>query len=383
MPVGATWKLGQHTLEAGAWFEEEKSSSVRKLHNVQNGVITNDFVWENYITVYFDRQTDLQSRQFYLKDTWRLLDDRLALSAGFKSLSVKTDFEGVPDSTYFDRGLRVHRTPTYSDDFIPQAGAAFQLTKTEEIFANYSENFSSPSTDVIGGSKFVQSQLQAERADNIDFGIRTNRTKWSASLAGYVIKYKNRIGDVTNFDPLLFGSANTATAYTNVGDVDGQGIELAFAYAPTRDLRFNLSASGQKLEYQDNYTENSSSGAIIVREIKGKTVPNTPKLILNADVTYYYGAFFAGVNVRYQEGVFITTSNNQSLPGYTLVGLGLGYDGTTRPEAKLKHLRVSLNIENVFDRYWFYTTGASTAFSNGSFSVGTPLAAYLTVSTKF
>jgi iron complex outermembrane receptor protein len=262
-------------------------------------------------------------------------------------------------------------------------GATYQLTKSEQLFANYSENFSSPSTDIIGGSKFVQGDLKAERANNIDFGVRTSRAKWSASLAGYVIKYKNRIGDVTNFDPLLFGSANTATAYTNVGGVDGKGAELAVAYAPVSDLRFNLSVSRQSLEYQDNYTENSSTGAVIVREIKGKTVPNTPKLIVNADATYYYGSFFAGVNARYQDGVYITTSNNQSLPAYTLVGIGFGYDGTRKPDARLKHVRISLNVENLFDRYWFYTTGASTAFSNGNFSVGTPRAAYLTVATKF
>lgn len=383
VPVGVTWKVANHTVEAGGWFETEKSSSVRKLHNVQGGVITNDFDWDTYITVYFDRQTELKTRQFYLKDSVRLLDDRLTVSAGAKALNVKTDFEGVPDSTYFDRGLRVHRTPTYSDNFIPQVGATYELTKQDELFVNYSENFSSPSTEIIGGSKFVQNELQAERADNIDFGLRTTRDKWSASLAGYFIKYKNRIGDVTNFDPLLFGSANTATAYTNVGGVDGRGLELAVAYAPIKALRFNLSASAQELEYQDNYSENNSTGGVIVREIKGRTVPNTPKYIVNADVTYTWRGFFVGTNIRYQDGIFITTSNNQRLPGFTLVGLGLGYDGTNQPNARWPHVRVSLTVENLFDRYWFYTTGAGTAYSNGNFSVGTPRAAYLTVSTRF
>ena len=384
IPLGVNWKTGNHTIEAGGWFEEEKSSSVRKLRNVVGGVITNPFDWSNFITVYFDRQTKLNTRQFYLKDTYRLLDNRLALSAGIKSLNVKTDYEGVPDNTYFDRGLRVHRTPTYSDNFIPQFGATYELTKTDELFANYSENFSSPSTDIIGGSKFVEGELKAERANNIDFGIRTNRGKWSASLAGYIIKYKNRIGDVTNFDPLLFGSANTATAYTNVGGVDGKGVELAVAYAPVRQLRFNLSASRQSLEYQDNYSENNASGGVIVREINGKTVPNTPKWIFNADATYTAGSFFVAVNTRYQDGVYLTTSNNQQIPGYTLVGVGIGYDGiANKQNARLKNLRIALQIENVFDRYWYYTTGASTALSNGSFSVGTPRAAYLTVSGKF
>lgn len=383
VPLSFAWKTDRHTLEGGAWFEQEKSSSVRKLRNVVGGVITNPFDWSSYITVYFDRQTTLTSKQLYLKDTVRLLDNRLSVSAGAKALDVKTEFEGLPDNTYFDRALRVRRSPTYRDNFLPQVGATYALTPSDEVFVNYSENFSSPSTDVIGGSKFIEGQLKAERADNIDFGIRTSRRQWSASLAGYVITYKNRIGDVTNFDPLLFGSANTGTAYTNVGTVKGHGAELAVAYSPLRTLRFNLAAGYQQLKYQDNYAENNATGGALVREIRDRTVPNTPELTLKGDVVYTRGSWFVGVNGRYQDQIFLTTSNNQQLPGYTLFGVGLGYDGITNANARLRHVRLSLNVENVFDHYWFYTNGASTAFSNGSFSVGTPRAFYFTASTKF
>lgn len=383
VPLNLSWKIANHTVEAGAWLEREKHSSERQLHNVLGGVITNPFDWSSHITVYFDRQVDWQTQQYFMKDTVRLFEDRLALSAGTKAVSVKTDFEGVPDNTYFDRGIRVRRAPTYSDYFLPQVGATFALTRSEEIFVNYSENFASPSSDVIGGSKFIESQLAAERTHNLDLGVRTARGKWSASLAGYVIRYKNRIGDVTNFDPLLFGSANTATAFTNVGSVDGHGVELAVAYSPLRNLRVNLAGAWQALRYQDNYTENSATGGVLVREIKGRTVPNTPRLTANADVTYVLGSFFAGVNARYQDRVFLTTSNNQQIPGYTLVGLGFGYDGITNRNARLKNARLAVNVENVFDRYWFYASGASTALSNGNFSAGTPRAVYLTASTKF
>lgn len=383
IPLNASWSTARHTLEVGAWFEHEKSSSVRKLHNVVGGVITNPFDWSTSITTYFDRQTDWRTRQYFAKDTVRFYDNRLAFSFGAKAVSVKTDFEGLPDNTYFDRGIRVHRSPTYSDSFLPQVGATFSVTRSEEVFLNYSENFASPSSDVIGGSKFIESALAAERTQNYDVGLRTARGKWSGSLAGYFIRYKNRIGDVTNFDPLLFGSANTATAFTNVGSVEGRGVELAIAGTPVRRLRLNLTAAWQALKYQNNYTENSSTGAVLLREIRGRTVPNTPRLTVNADATYSWGAFFAGVNARYQDRVFLTTSNNQAIPGYTLVGLGFGYDGTNSRDARLKHVRLAINVENLTDRYWFYASGASTAFSNGNFSVGTPRAVYFTVAGKF
>jgi outer membrane receptor protein involved in Fe transport len=168
----------------------------------------------------------------------------------------------------------------------------------------------------------------------------------------------------------------------NVGQVHGYGTELALAYAATRNFHFNLAAAYQSLTYSDNYSEATSSGSTIIREIKNHTVPNTPRWNTNADATYFFGAFFLGVNTHYQSGVYLTTNNLQRIPGYTLYGLGLGYDGIAR-KGRLKNVRIALNVENLFDRYWYYTTGASTAYSNGSFNVGTPRAVFATVSSKF
>ena len=95
------------------------------------------------------------------------------------------------------------------------------------------------------------------------------------------------------------------------------------------------------------------------------------------------GSFFVGINGRFQDRIYLTTSNNQALPSFALFGVGVGYDGISSPNARLKNVRLAVNVENVFDRYWFYTNGASTALSNGSFSVGTPRAIYVTASTKF
>ncbi|HYD85000.1 MAG TPA: TonB-dependent receptor, partial [Opitutus sp.] len=382
LPLSVTWKFANHTLDAGAWWEEENSDSIRRLHNVQGGVITNPFDWSTFITAYFNQQTKLSTQQYFLKDTIKLLDDQLAISAGIKALSVTTDFQGYPDSTYFDRGQWIHRKPTYSDWFLPQLGATYALTRSDELFFNYAENFAAPSTSVIGGTVFDKSKLRPERAHNFDLGVRTSRGRLSASLAGYVIEYKNRIGDVTAYDPLGFGTANTATNYVNVGRVRGYGTELAVAYSPTRDFRLNLAAAWQSLTYGDNYTEATSTGGTIVRAIKGNTIPNTPRWNANLDATHFFGPFFIAANAHYQGDVFLTTNNAQRIPGYTLLGIGVGYDGISR-RGPLKNIRIALNIENALDRYWFYTNGASTAFANGSFSVGTPRAYFLTVSGKF
>jgi iron complex outermembrane receptor protein len=382
LPVSFEWKLGNQTFAAGAWYEKEQSTSTRYLRRVQNGVITNPFDYTGYISAYFERDNTIEIQQYFAKDTFKLVDDRLTIDAGVKALTVDYDFFGIPDNAFFDKGLKVHRTPRYADHFLPQVGATWALTGHDELFLNLSQNFAAPDTAVIYGTTFDQSKLQAERTDNVDFGVRTARGHLSGALSGYLIRYKNRIGDITPYDPLGFGAAYTPTAFTNVGRVEGRGVELAIAYRPSRDLSFNFAAAWQALKYKNNFDVQTGAATTTTYRIKDNTVPNTPKVIFNGDVSYYLGAFFVGANFRYQDAVFLTTSNNQKIPGYALLGAGFGYDGIRRQGA-LKNTRIALNIENVADRYWYYTSGASTAYSNGSFSVGTPRAYYLTASTKF
>ncbi|HVU24029.1 MAG TPA: TonB-dependent receptor [Opitutus sp.] len=382
LPLSVEWRSGHQTLAAGLWFETEQSTSNRYLRRLQGGVITHPFDYSGYISVYFERESTLRIRQYFLEDTATLLDDRLALFAGAKAVRADYDFFGLPDNAYFDAGVTVHRTPSYADSFLPQLGATWRLNVADELFANFSRNFAAPDTTVIYGTTFDRAKLVGERADNLDLGLRINRGGFSASLAGYVIRYRNRIGDVTGYNALGFGLPYTATAFTNVGGVDGRGVEFAAAWRPTRDFSLNFAGAWQALAYADNYDEAVSATTTATRVIKGHTVPNTPAWTLNADAIWFHGAFYVAANARYQDGVFLTTQNQQRIPGHTLVGLGFGYDGIRR-HGRLRHVRLACNIENLFDRHWFYATGASTGFANGSFFIGRPRACYLTVSTRF
>lgn len=387
IPIHLTWTFDNHKLETGFWFERDTPSYVRRGYNQINGSNANDYDYSSYWVIYYDHHFDIKTFQPYLKDTVKLFDDRLALSAGIRALYQQVNYNGQPDITALYNGVTYDKTYTFDDWFQPQIGATWSLNATDELFTNLSRNYSSIGVDIIGNTGVLENEtsLKPEESINFDFGWRTSRRTWSASLAGYVIQYQNRIGSINAYDPLGFGSASTRTNYANLGDVFGYGSELALAWAPLPDLRFGLSFTWQQLEYQDNYDEPTSSGGTVTREIKGKTVTNTPDWIINADATYFVNGtpWFAGVNARYQDGVFLTTSNNQSIPSYTLFGLGIGYDAIARPaHARITNLRVALNIDNLFDRHWFYSTGGSS-YSGGSFYVGTPRSISLSVSAKF
>ena len=74
--------------------------------------------------------------QYHVEDTLRLLDERLVLNDGWKSVSVVNRAIMLPDTIL---PLATGRIAA-RDLFQPQAGLVFKLTPTAEVFADYSEN---------------------------------------------------------------------------------------------------------------------------------------------------------------------------------------------------------------------------------------------------
>jgi len=393
VPVHVTWDLTNQTVKLGGWFEHDQENQTRKGYNVVNGINANDFILSEPWTTYSDNHFDTHTYQLFAEDTVRLLDEKLHLTGGIKSLDQSVTYHGSPDNLAFYNlyaGGYYNTKFSFSDYLQPQLGATYALTEGDELFFNFSKNFSAVGYDVIGSTSFQQnpSALNPERTNNYDFGWRTTKGAWTSSLAGYYIQYQNRVGSIAAYDPLGFGSASTTTPYANLGRVTGYGGEFAFAYKPIEDFRIDGALSYQRLTYQDNYQQPGAKGQPTTVVIKGNTVPNTPKWTFSSDATYFAGPFFAGVNVRFSDWVYLSTDNGkaggygaQVLPGYILFGLNLGYDGIAR-KGRFKNVRIALNIDNLFDRYWFYSAGGNS-YGNGNFGVGLPRATYLTVSTKF
>ena len=110
-------------------------------------------------------------------------------------------------------------------------GSAYQLGKTNEVYANFSQNYRSINfTDlsVVNPNLIVDSLLQDEKGFNIDLGWRgqlgENRVRFDVSL--FHLRYQNRIGiaDIVVPDPIL---VEKAIAYrTNIGDARILGLEM-------------------------------------------------------------------------------------------------------------------------------------------------------------
>jgi iron complex outermembrane receptor protein len=142
------------------------------------------------------------------------------------------------------------------------------------------------------------------------------------------------------------------------------------------NLMVNSSLSYQALTFNDDYFSGTTRYAT-----KNKVVPNTPKWTIDTDVSYYKEAFFVTMGGKFVANSYMTSTDNQSLPGYTIFTLGFGYDGISK-KGPLKNVKIAFNIDHVFDRYYYYSA-SDTGPTNGSYYAGLPRAYYLTVTGKF
>ncbi|MHB1590416.1 MAG: TonB-dependent receptor, partial [Sulfuricella sp.] len=87
-----TYDLGQHQLAAGLWVERYKYNNDRKWYDTLNPAVNGDPNWNSVVKTDFDRNFVTNSTVFYVQDTITMLDNRMKLDLGAKSISVSRDY---------------------------------------------------------------------------------------------------------------------------------------------------------------------------------------------------------------------------------------------------------------------------------------------------
>lgn len=357
-----SYDLGQHQLSAGLWVEKYKFNNDRKWYDTLNPAVNGDPNWNALVKTDFDRNFVTDSTTFYVQDSIAMLNNRMKLDVGAKSISVSRDYVDNLNNAN-------NRNAKYSKSFLPQIGATYQLTGTEQVFGNYAENFSAPSVSVLTVGTY-NPDLKPETSTNVDVGIRTKREHFDASLALYQVKYKDRILQIKDSTNRYLLNADI---YSNVGSITSKGVELATNWHPTD--RFNLytaltlNDSKFDQDYQASATTTVYSG--------GKTVPDSPKVMLFADASYHVGDYYAGLNGKYVSKRYSTVDNTEAAPGYEVFGLRAGYQ--TKNFHGLKDFKVQFNIENLLDKSYLSSMYTGTTAGNPTYFPGTPRSYYLTI----
>ncbi len=269
--------------------------------------------------------------------------DNLLLLAGLRYSRV--------DYTYEDaEPYRFNETP---DNVDPRLAALYKINENTSVYTSYSSSFEqSFSFDPENTEPFEAEQIEA----GLKFDLFNKRAMATASV--FKITQKNR--PVFNQETFLTES---------IGEDETKGFELEFRGAVTPNL--NISAS---YAYLDNE---------VTKDINPDRIGNAAENVPQNEAALWVS--YSGIKVDerpltlnagifYEDEQFTSVNNEVTMPGYTTVDAGVGYDFKVNKST----VKVQAGVKNLFDRE-YYTSG----FGEGISFRGTPRTVYVGFTSEF
>ena len=370
------YQWNNHNILGGFWYERASHRQTGPMVPVTEDGRPVD----PYLQIYQIRRPDgspFMSRdwdtistayQFFLQDTFTVMDDRLTLNLGVRTPNIERDF-----TNFASEG---NQNPTYNivkkyKDVLPQLGARFRIDNDNQLFASVAKNmkappnfvFSNVGTNVIlnGNVASLRGDVQEETSWNTDIGYRHQSNALIATVTAFFVDFKNR--QATAFDPIT----NTSS-YTNAGNVKNHGIEIELGNTPINGWAAYGSFGYTRSKIEDNLRV-SATGTL---PTAGKEMPLTPKLKAGLSLEYSQGTFYARVKAKATSKQAGTLVNDEWAPGYTTYGFDTGY--TFANYGIFKRPKLQFNISNITNKQ--YRNPSSQSVTNtttfpGVTSVGT------------
>ena len=206
------------------------------------------------------------------------------------------------------------------------------------------------STNQAGFNAIVNT-LKPETSDTYELGARYNSSNFNGVVGVYLVNFKNRLLSAAS-GPSIVGSPSVLQ---NVGAVRAVGFEAVGDLKLGGGFGLFASYSYTDATYRDDVLNLSGT---LLAAIKGKTVVDSPKHMLRGELTYDQGPIFGRIGAYYMSKRFFTFTNDQSVPGRTVVDASLGYRLTDRIE-------VQLNATNLFDAQYLGTINSGGTGNSG------------------
>jgi iron complex outermembrane receptor protein len=354
--LSAGWDLGINHVEAGVWYEHNVSSASRYNYTTVTGPRDlSGFQSVQPNVGVFAQRTVWQTRQAFVQDTIKLLDDRLRIDAGLKSPHASSNAQALPgvamapiapnSSSQFASGKL-----SASKALLPELGLHYQLDASQELFASYAKNIAMFQGGFKLGPQAVsqavwdsQGALKPEKSRSVEAGYRVVQDTFQASAALYKVRFDNRLlqyNPCNSRQPVGPGCGNR---FYNVGGVNSHGLELTLLWTPSSHWNWYNSASFNRSTYASDYVQGG-----VVQATDGKLQVDTPTKLFASELTYTYGPWFASLRGKYTGKRYYTYTNDQGFGGYTTFDLGAGYD--FGQVAFAKSVRLSFNVTNLTDK---------------------------------
>lgn len=247
--------------------------------------------------------------------------------------------------------------------FTYKAGLVYEPTNDLSLYASVS-NFFKPNRTVYNGDyiylnanghEFTPGEgsefFSPETGFQVEGGIKYNlNRKLQVNASTFYIAQNNIVENLGN-------SSDNRRVYGQVGKVDSKGFDVETIFLPFDGFKL-IAGYGKTIAKYREFAANDYSTS----SRRGNEVSYAPE-----DKVYswaYYSVpsgFFSGLSVgagaNYTGNVFTESSNNYSLPGYTLIDASLAY--------AIGNAYLKLNVYNLADKEYFSNTVYSTQYIPG------------------
>ncbi len=365
------WQIGDHQIEAGIWYEHNNSSTARRWYpfSAGNDDLTPYDVPRHFAFTQYYNTMATDDVQLHLQDAWRVLPE-LLLQAGIKS-SLQTAGNNL---LVQQKNLPTTNPPvlyptgsiTSDNWFLPEVGATWDVSKTEQLFFNIQKNLRQfipygAGSNFYGASPWSLGSQAAfdtfkktahpETSWTYEVGIRTQRDVhlgWITAISGqanyYHVDFSNRLLNVAAYN---FINPNPSVL-VNVGSVTTNGVDIAGTFFFGDHFQFYDGISYNKSTYDQNY--NTASGTngttLVVVPTAGKQVPLVPDWLNKFVFSTNYGPFEAQFNGDFVGRRYATYLNDLSVKSSFVMGFETSYSFEL-PQYDLNSLKASVNVTNI------------------------------------
>lgn len=325
--------------------------------------------------------------QFYVSDDLSLFHDRFLISLGFKDMMYNVSGNNrLP-------GPQGNFSSSYSRP-MPRIGLTFNVSKTVQLYFNASTN-SRPAVPITtypniynvatgGISQSGQKSVKPEYAVSEELGFRYHGLfNFDATL--FNMNLKNHQVSTS----LYLNGALTSGAISVGGEtIKGATVEIA------SHSYYGLSAYANA-QYLHATMDNNFPVSGDFLPTKGKIMVASPKFMANIGLQYKRKGFFTDITFKWVDAQYSTFMNDQGMPAYKTVDLGMGYQANDIHFLKSPYIRLNfMNITNLKYLSGIASPSYSSQVSKGiggtsvkagspTYFLGTPLAIMMTVGSNF
>jgi len=363
------WDLGNHLVQGGVWFEHNNSGAYRRWYALDvNNPSTPYQRPSNPLITQYGSDIDNKVVQLYLQDEWKLRPD-VTLLGGFKSSLQFADgrfpVNQLPAaiSSTATGGLPEGKIDT-KKWFLPQLGARWDVSSTDQLFANVQKNMRQYVTYGGGGNSpwslssqaafdYFKANAKPETSLTYEAGLRDSRnlslgalTAFDGQVAVYHVNFHDRQLAISS-NPIITSFAGGTTILSNVGTVNTDGVDVAGTLHFGRRFSFYDGISYNRSKYKNSYL----SGTTTINTA-GKLVPNTPAWMNKFVASAKFGGAAdveAQLSGDYVGKRYATYTNDLDVPGYFLMGLSVS-GKVPVAGLSLKNLRWSISVTNLLNR---------------------------------